>query len=91
MTTQESKHEGVSHQHEKVFHVIVNLEPKEVRKETLTFDEICLLAFPQGPFGETIRYTVTCTKRGQDITLLKGGSIDVENGMIINVSNTDRS
>jgi hypothetical protein len=90
-TSHDHEHGGQEHKHDKVFHIIVNLEPMEVRQELLTFDDICLLAFPQGPFGEAIRYTVTCTKRGGDTSMVKGDSIKVEEGMICNVGNTDRS
>lgn len=87
----EHEHGHSGHEHDKVYHIVVNLEPKEVREEKLTFDEICRIAFPQGPFGDSIRYTVTCSKRGADISMVKGDSIEVENGMICHVSNTDRS
>lgn len=79
------------HSHENVFHIIVNLEPKEVRQEKMTFDEVCRLAFPQGPFGENIRYTITYTHRGEDHPMLKGDSVELKNGMIFHVGNTDRS
>lgn len=71
--------------------IIVNLEPKQVHQKKLSFDELCHLAFPQGPFGEKYRYTVNCTKDGVDIPMLKGGHIEVEEGMVCNVSNTDQS
>jgi len=81
-----------SREHHSHFQIIVNGEQKEVDKNRLTFHEVCLLAFPNGPFGENITYTVTYTySNGRDGSLVKGESVEIENGMIFNVGNTDKS
>ena len=75
-----------------VHHIVVNGEEKKISQGSLTFHEICVLAFPEGPFGDAIRYTVTYTyKHGGDVSMVQGESVEVENGMIFNVGNTDRS
>jgi hypothetical protein len=80
------------HEHHPHFQIIVNGEQKEVGKRRLTFHEVCLLAFPNGPFGDNITYTVTYTyPNGRDGSLVKGESVEIENGMIFNVGNTDKS
>jgi hypothetical protein len=88
---QSHKGDEGGHLHEKSFHIIVNLEPKEVHQERINFDEICRLAFPQGPFGEEYRYTVTYSYHGEDYPMFKGDSVEIKNGMIFHVGNTDRS
>ena len=73
-------------------HVIVNGEQKEVHSEHLTFHEICKLAFPDGPFGENITYTVSFTyPNGEGGSVVKGESVKIKNGTIFNVGNTDKS
>ena len=81
-----------SHKHE-VHHIVVNGEEKKITQDHLTFHEVCLLAFPEGPFGDAIRYTVTYTyKHGSgDVSMVEGDSVEIKNGMIFNVGNTDRS
>jgi hypothetical protein len=80
-----NKHEGR--------HIVVNGEEKTTNHESLTFHEVCLLAFPDGPFGDAIRYTVTYTYKhgGGDVSMVEGDSVEIKNGMIFNVGNTDRS
>lgn len=72
--------------------VIVNGEEMVVERRVLTFHEVCLLAFPDGPFGENIVYTVTYSYRlGGDHVLNKGQIVVIRDGMVFNVGNTDRS
>jgi hypothetical protein len=72
--------------------VIVNGEEKEVNHRELTFHQVCLFAFPDGPFGDNIVYTVTYSyKHGGDHILNKGQQVEIKNGMVFNVGNTDRS
>lgn len=79
-------------EHHKEIDIVVNGEQMTVTEKEMTFDEICHLAFPNGPFGPTIRYTVTYTdKHGHDFSLVAGQSVHVKDGMIFNVGNTDRS
>lgn len=73
--------------------IIVNGRSKVVPKEEMTFDEIVALAdgLPTGP---NVIYTVVF-RRGDDKkpegTLVAGESIKVKNGMIFNVTATDKS
>ncbi len=80
----------MSHEHK--YHVIVNGEQKEVRKSHLTFHEVCELAFPEGPFTDNITYTVSFSyPDGTDGTMVKHESVEVKNGIIFHVGNTDKS
>jgi hypothetical protein len=73
--------------------IIVNGRPKTVTKDEMTFDEIVTLAdgLPTGPMVE---YTITF-RRGHgnkpEGSLVAGDSVRVKDGMIFNVSATDKS
>lgn len=74
--------------------IVVNGTEKEVpKKEELTFQEVVDLAdgLPKGP---NIEYTITY-RRGHDDkpagSLVPGGEVKVKQGMIFNVTATDRS
>ena len=72
--------------------IVINGEETTVSDKEMAFDEIIRLAFPDGPFGPNIRYTVTYSdKQGRDYSLVEGQSVRVKKGMIFNVGNTDRS
>lgn len=76
------------------FVIVVNGRRRKVHKTTLTFDEIVHLAFDDPPQGEFICFTITY--RGGDCskpegTLLEGESVSITNGMIFNVTATDKS
>jgi hypothetical protein len=77
----------------KAFHIVVNAEEKTVHQATVTFEEVCKLAFPDGPFGGNVQYTVTYTgPRHRQGSMVEGcPSIELENGLIFHVGNTDRS
>lgn len=78
--------------HHKEIDIVINGEATTVTEKEMTFDEIVRLAFPNGPFGSSIRYTVTYTdKHGHDGSLVEGQSVHVKEGMVFNVGNTDRS
>ena len=73
--------------------IIVNGREKVPAKEDMTFNEIVALA--EGlPSGQFIVYTVTY-RRGPrnkpEGTLVEGETVKVTNGMIFNVTATDKS
>jgi len=74
--------------------VVVNGRQKVVSKETLTFMEVVQLAFDSPPTGPNILFTITF-RRGQgekpEGTLIEGDTLKVKDGMIINVTATDKS
>jgi hypothetical protein len=76
------------------FTIIVNGRKKVVTKKRLTFNEIVALAFDPVPTGPNIMFTVTY-RHGPDAnpegTLIEGGSVKVKDGMIFNVTATDKS
>lgn len=79
---------------ERVFKIIVNGRPKIVTEKKLSFTEIVALAFDNPPSGPNIMFTITYRKgphKNQEGTLLEGKTIKIKNGMVFNVTATDKS
>ena len=74
--------------------VIVNGRPKQVTTKDLTFMDVVRLAYDNPPTGPDVVFTVTYRK-GEDKkpegTLVEGQSVKVKDGMIFNVTTTNRS
>jgi hypothetical protein len=79
---------------QKVFAIAVNAQKKEVAEPKLTFDEVVKLAYPIPPEGQNILFTIKYRK-GPAVnpkgSLLEGQSVRVKDGMIFDVTPTDRS
>jgi hypothetical protein len=74
--------------------IIVNGRPKVVEDKRLSFEEVVRLAFPDAVFGPDFEYTVTYTKGPFDNhegTLIPGQAVKVKEGMIFNVTQTNKS
>lgn len=73
--------------------IYVNTEPHTVAKDDISYEEVVKLAFPDGPTGETIGYTVLWEyKHGsKDGSLSAGQSVKTKDGMIFDVTQTNRS
>jgi hypothetical protein len=74
--------------------VILNGEVVTVEKGRLSFSELAKLAFPKLFGGALICFTVSFSrgpKRRREGVLLEGGKIRVVEGMVFNVSATDKS
>jgi hypothetical protein len=79
---------------QKAVNIIVNAEPKEVVKRRLTFDDVVKLAFENPPSGPNILITVEYgmgPPQNPKGSLRKGESVRVANGMVFDVTATDRS
>lgn len=74
--------------------IIVNAQQKTVDENDIAFDEVVALAFDPVPSGENIVITVSFSK-GTDAkkegTLQAGQSVKVKNGMVFDVTATDKS
>ena len=79
--------------HPTIFHIKINTDEMAVQQQTLTFEDICRLAFPDGPFGGNILYTVTYSgpHRGEGHMVADSVPLQLENGLKLYVGNTDRS
>lgn len=78
----------------KKYTIYVNGQKKVVATKTVTFAELVALAFPTPPTGENILFTISY-EEGPHVnpqgSLKEGGTVKVKNGMIFNVTATDKS
>jgi hypothetical protein len=76
------------------FSITVNARAKTVTSKELTFDQVLALAFEPVPTGDNWEFTVAF-RRGQgnkpEGTLSRGETLKVKDGMIIDVTATDKS
>jgi hypothetical protein len=74
--------------------IIVNGREKIVTTKELSFSEIVALAFDPPPTGQNIVFTITY-RRGHgnkpEGSLTEGETVKVKEGMIFNVTATDKS
>ena len=81
------------HRHDKEFVIIVNGREKVFTEREITFKEVIELAFGSYDENPDIVYTVSYSK-GEDKkegTMTVGTSVKVKDGMIFNVTRTNRS
>ncbi len=82
--------DAVEAKHNKVHEIFVNGKPREFEGNTISYDQVVRLAFPEGPFD--IIYTVAYVNlHGQDGTLAPGQSTHVHERMEFRVRKTNRS
>ena len=83
-----------SNDQHKQFTIIVNGRQRLVTNKNLTFAEVVQLAFDDAIFNEMTIYTITF-KRGDgekpEGTLVEGDTVKIKEGMIFNVTRTDKS
>ena len=78
----------------KVYTIIVNGRKKEVSTKTLAFDQVIALAFNPVPVGPNIQFSVTYRKgprKNPEGTLTEGQVVRIKDGMIFDVSETNKS
>lgn len=83
-------HEGEHHS----YTIVVNGQQKPVETDELTFDEVVALAFDPVPSGPDVLFTVTYRRGHGDKpegTLTEGEKVKVKDGMIFDVTATDKS
>ena len=80
---------------DKTVTIVVNGRPKKWRKnDDISFDEAVQLAFENPPTGDGVQFTVQYTRGNGNKpagTLLEGQSVKVKDGMIFDVTATNRS
>ena len=78
--------------HKVLFDIVVNGAAAVWEHKQINYEQAVKLAFPSGPSGGNIRYSVSWTKPDrQEGSLRPGRHIDVVEGMIFDVRNTDKS
>lgn len=79
--------------HDKSVTIIVNGRKKEVKAKELSYEEIVKLAFDNPPSGPNVVITVAYSKgeHGAHGTLLPGQKVRIKDGMVFDVTPTDKS
>jgi Multiubiquitin len=78
----------------KEYKIIVNAREKTWMERKISFDEVVILAFGEISPNPNVVYTVTYKKGNgnkPEGTMDKGEEVKVKNGMIFNVTQTDKS
>lgn len=76
----------------KVTMVIINGRQREVSGHKISYSQLVQLAFPDDQKSETIEYTVDYSNpHGKDGSLVDGEEVHIKEGMIFNVTKTNRS
>ncbi len=90
-----SEHENVAaDKKEKDFTIIVNARAKVVQDKELTFNQIVGLAFNPVPSGENIVFTILYRNghgNKPEGSMDEGESVKIKEGMIFDVTPTDKS
>jgi len=87
-----NEHAAASNEHGQPFEIIINAESFEVTEKELTFHQLCLLAFPDGQFGDNVAWTITYSDpHGPEGSMVDGDKIKVKKGMVFNVGRSDKS
>jgi hypothetical protein len=79
---------------EREYTIIVNARPKKLNEPALSFEQLVQLAFDQPPTGGSTLFTITFRngpKPNREGALLGGQNVKIKNGMIFNVTATDKS
>ncbi|HVV15041.1 MAG TPA: multiubiquitin domain-containing protein [Candidatus Paceibacterota bacterium] len=72
--------------------IVVNGIQEKWGEHDISYEQVIKLAFPTGPFGGDVRYSVSWTKPGgHEGSLRRGQSVDVVDHMNFDVRNTDKS
>lgn len=87
-----SSHSDQAPGHSKTYSIIVNGRPREVSDHKLTYLQVVQLAFPGEQPSATVVFTVLFSDpHGKEGSLVDGGDVVIKDGMIFNVSKTDKS
>jgi len=78
--------------HNKTTTIIINGRKREVTEKTMSYEEIVKLAFPDDPSNQDFDFTVAyANPHGKDGELVPGQEVHVKEGMVFNVTKTNRS
>jgi hypothetical protein len=80
------------HDNPSLIHIIVNARKRDVTGETITYEQVVALAFPDDPSASQFLYSVHyVASHMPDGTLAAGQSVTLKNGMKFDVTKTNRS
>ena len=82
------------HLHPPEHQIIVNARPKTVAGRKISFERVIKLAFPGGPPTPQTVYTVAYGNgppKNREGTMVTGQNVRIKNGMVFDVTETNRS
>ena len=89
-----STEQAASPEHQKSYEIYINGRPREVTESQLSFEQVVRLAYDPPPAGENVQITVVF-RRGHgnkpEGSLMPGQVLKIKEGMIIDVTATDKS
>lgn len=89
MSNSKQEHEA---DHNKVYSIVVNGRQREVTEHKLSYQQVVKLAFSDDQPDQNTIYTVAyANPHGKDGTLTDGQDVNIKEGMVFNVSKTNRS
>ena len=94
MSNDNKEKEGSGNEGHKEVTIIVNTREKKWNKKEISYKEVVVLAFGSYSDDPNVVYTVTYSKGErphQEGSLVKGESVKVKDGMIFNVTQTNKS
>lgn len=77
--------------HEKEFPIIVNTREKKWLDEQISYEQVVAIAYPSATNDSNIVYTVDYKKGHEEGSLTAGQKVEVKNGMVFNVTSTNKS
>lgn len=90
----ETTHQTEDHGHHDSVNIIVNGRPHRVHGREISFERVVALAFEAPPSGSNVVFTVTYRNGPPENpagTMVAGQTVRIKNGMIFNVTATDKS
>jgi hypothetical protein len=84
---------NAEHPHDKTFDITINGRARSVTQDALTFEQAIALAFPEPPTGPQVMFTVAYRRAegNKSGSLAAGTSVKLKEGMIFDVTATDKS
>lgn len=72
--------------------IIINGRPRSVTGKSISYEDVVKLAFPDDPSNQNIDFTVAyANPHGKDGELVSEQEVHVKEGMVFNVTKTNRS
>ncbi|MFZ1898516.1 multiubiquitin domain-containing protein [Methanoregula sp.] len=92
---EENVHHEKKNEHEKKdVTIVVNGRPKHWAEKEISYEQVVKLAFENPPPGSDVTYTVSYRKgedKKKEGTMLEGDTVHVKDGMVFNVTATNKS
>lgn len=90
--TDNKPNENTSRDDDHHYNIVINGSAEAVNGKQIGYERIVHLAFPDGPHGGNVRYTVNYSfTDGRNGGLMQGQHVELAEGMMFDVDNTDKS